>query len=559
MAERELLLSPPDNGDAVALSNKLYRKRILPKATINYRGRKIKFDDAYLNDLANSYQQGAYDQVAFMLAPDNNAHTLDPERFRGEVQGVEVADDGLYATIQVTPDFAKVLQENPKLGVSARILENYERSDGKHFPRALQHVLGTLDPVITGLGNWEEVALSNGVDLANVIDLSTTSYEELEQMATRADYLKQVAEATDMTVEALEALGMTDDELAIFASAFDVEPEPADTEELVEEAGLPELEAEGDAPLPSHADIEAAVEALSDEELEQLAAELGLTDGDDTEEAAEETPEEAAETVEQPVTGTAPEETPEGAGEPVTGGTSQEPAEPTDQEIVDRLAEGRFNNGIDEPVIDPTDLDDLTDEALAAMWATAREMDEASDRLRTETAETGQDTGTGEQADGQTPATAAGSENAEAVAGTAETPELVGAGAVTLSNETSTPEMTALSQQVSVLQRQLAEQQFEAVKRDYIRQGVPAALVELARPVLIAGPSAVLEFSNSAGQPETVDAAAIVRQLLDSATGYIDLARERGHSYSPSADDLAASQADEDKRLAQMWGETYHH
>ena len=43
---------------------------------------------------------------------------------------------------------AKVLRENPKLGVSARIVESYQRADGRHFTAALQHVLGTLDPRI---------------------------------------------------------------------------------------------------------------------------------------------------------------------------------------------------------------------------------------------------------------------------------------------------------------------------------------------------------------------------------------------------------------------------
>jgi hypothetical protein len=82
--------------------------------------------------------------------------------------------------------------------------------------------------------------------------------------------------------------------------------------------------------------------------------------------------------------------------------------------------------------------------------------------------------------------------------------------------------------------------------------------VDLARPVLTAGPAATLEFSNAAGGVEQVDAASIVRQLLDSATGYIELAQERGHSYSPEGD-RASQEAAEDKRLASLWGEQYGH
>jgi hypothetical protein len=540
MAERELLLSPQDDGAAVELSSRVYRKRILPKATIHYRGRKITFDDQYLHDLANSFQQGAYDQVAFMMAPDNNSHTLDPERFRGEIKDVEVGDDGLYGIFQVTPEAAKVLEQNPKLGVSARILENYSRSDGKQFPRALQHVLGTLDPVIPGLGSWEEVALSNGIDPGNVIDLSELSYEELEPVTTRAENLQQVAAATDMTVEDLEALDMTDDELAIFASAFvDTEPaaeaaaESAEDDELVEEPGeqgdlFAAADEATDEALPSEEEIEAAVEALSDEELTALAAELGIP-ADEELEAAEEAGEEEA---------TAEVETAEEA---------EEVAEPTDAELAERLGTGEFGSGIDEPVEDP-DLGDLTDEALAEMtemWETAHAADDATGAeeaaaVAAEAAET---------AETAVEATEVAAEAAETVA---ETPQLVGAGSVSLSNEAA-PEVVALSNQVSTLQQQLAEQQFDTLKREYVRQGVPSALVDLARPVLVAGRA--LEFSNSVG--DTVDPADIVRQLLDSATGYIDLARERGHSYSPEAEDKAAMAAEEDKRLASLWGEQY--
>jgi hypothetical protein len=365
-------------------------------------------------------------------------------------------------------------------------------------------------------------------------------------MATRAENLKQVAEATGMTTEQIDALEMTDDELEIYATAFvpgtdDETPEAV--EDLVEESGEPDPlfteDATDDAELPSEEEIQAAVEALSDEELEELATELGITD-----ETAE--VEESAETEETPEAAVT-EETPEAAV------TEEVPAEPTDADLVERLADGRWESGIREtPADSDSDLGELTDEALAEMWDTLADIEaDASARGGVDTAPfTGDDEI--EVADDNEPAAVASKET------TPETPkELVGAGAVTLSNEGG-PETVALSQQVNILQRELAEQKFTAMKANYVRQGVPAALVDLAKPVLIAGNSAVLEFSNSSGQRETVDAAEIVRQLLDSATGYIDLARERGHAYPMTTDDLAATEADEDKRLAHMWGEAYN-
>ena len=64
-----------------------------------------------------------------------------------------------------------MLRENPFLGVSARIVEQYQRTDGTYYPAAVQHVLGTLDPRIPGLGAWKPVDMANGGS-AITIDLS---------------------------------------------------------------------------------------------------------------------------------------------------------------------------------------------------------------------------------------------------------------------------------------------------------------------------------------------------------------------------------------------------
>jgi hypothetical protein len=157
------LLAPLDRNDAVELSKTLWRKQLLPKGTIDYKGRKITFDESYLKDLAESFRSSAFDQVAFLLAKDDNSHTMDPERFRGEVRGVELTPLGLDVLLDLTPDASDLVRKNPKLGVSARIIESLERSDGKKFPRAIQHVLGTLDPRVTGMASWQEVTLSEEV------------------------------------------------------------------------------------------------------------------------------------------------------------------------------------------------------------------------------------------------------------------------------------------------------------------------------------------------------------------------------------------------------------
>jgi len=70
-----------------------------------------------------------------------------------------------------------VLSGNPMLGVSARIVEDYARSDGRFFPAAIQHVLGTLDPRIPDLGPGQPVEMSNHAN-GRVIDLSRSSWDD---------------------------------------------------------------------------------------------------------------------------------------------------------------------------------------------------------------------------------------------------------------------------------------------------------------------------------------------------------------------------------------------
>lgn len=176
------LLAPLDRQDAVELSTTLWRKQVLPLGTIDYKGRKISFDHQYLTDLASAFRGQAFDQVAFLLAKDDNSHTMDPERFRGEVKGVEVTDSGLDVLLDLTPDASELIRSNPKLGVSARIIEGLERADGQKFPRAIQHVLGTLDPRVTGMASWQEVSLSE-----EVVDTMDITNEEVQMSQQTGD------------------------------------------------------------------------------------------------------------------------------------------------------------------------------------------------------------------------------------------------------------------------------------------------------------------------------------------------------------------------------------
>lgn len=181
------VLTPQTVGQAVELSagSGLWKKQILPARTVKYKGRDLNFDRKYFTELSRSFKRRAFDQVAIQIADGKNQHNNDPRNFGGDLVDLAVEDDGLYGIFRPAGDGAEVLEKNPKIGVSARILEGYQRSDGAHFGKALQHVLLTVDPHINGLKPWEKVTeLSADEQPENTIDLSSETEEESE-MPTR--------------------------------------------------------------------------------------------------------------------------------------------------------------------------------------------------------------------------------------------------------------------------------------------------------------------------------------------------------------------------------------
>lgn len=179
------VLTPFVRGRAIELGNQLWRKKILPVGDVEYNGRMLHFTKDYNDALAQAYAQRAYDQVSFQLADGKNTHTNDPERHRGEIVSMTSENDGIWVTLRPTEEGHKVLKDNPKLGVSARIVEGYSRSDGQFYPAAIQHVLGTLDPRIPGLGEWQAIEAAS--QPAVTIDLSTAHFAGQGEETTMPD------------------------------------------------------------------------------------------------------------------------------------------------------------------------------------------------------------------------------------------------------------------------------------------------------------------------------------------------------------------------------------
>jgi hypothetical protein len=268
------VLTPFDRSAAAPGTGRLWRKRVLPVGDIDYKGRTLHFTRAYNDSLAAAFAQRAYDQVPFQLADAANSHTNDPERFRGDVVDMESRGDGLWITVAPSAAGEQTLLTNPVLGVSARIVEDYARSDGKHFPAAIQHVLGTLDPRIPGLGAWQAIEAAN--DDKEVLDLTGAQFSakdgdvmpELneDQMARLARLLEIPADKIDQLIAATAPL--TDAELAALTGDTPQGTELSDAEldELV--AAAAELDAAGQL----EPEAEPAVAGLSAEA--QMALEM---------------------------------------------------------------------------------------------------------------------------------------------------------------------------------------------------------------------------------------------------------------------------------------------
>jgi hypothetical protein len=179
------LQMPVRSEAASPVGRKLYRKQILKQGTITYKGRTLDFDRPYLEKLVKHFRAGAYEQVPFVLADGKNLHNEDPERFRGEVKGLELTPDGVDAIVELSDKGVELLEENPRLGVSARIVET-AGPPGEGLPPvapAVRHLCGTLDGRITGLTGWEAMSdLSNSYAPGQIVDLTTAEYQGTARM-----------------------------------------------------------------------------------------------------------------------------------------------------------------------------------------------------------------------------------------------------------------------------------------------------------------------------------------------------------------------------------------
>ena len=261
-AERTIF-SPMSTADFAQGEDKLiFWKQILPKAPVHYidngTKRLINFDDEYLRDCVKAFRKKeGIDQTMFQLANSENGHghDFDPERQRAEVIDMATYDelppevrekvggsDGLYAKMRFfDKKAARVVMQNPNLGVSARVRENFPRWDGKVVKRAIIHVAGTIDPKVSGMSPWAPADLSYDPKDGYVLDLSNETFEG-NRMAgkskERGNAIPTDEEIDAMSDEELDAFladsGLSDAELDELEGSLDDLDDTDDDDDLAD-------------------------------------------------------------------------------------------------------------------------------------------------------------------------------------------------------------------------------------------------------------------------------------------------------------------------------------
>jgi len=180
--------------------------------------------------------------------------------------------------MNLSEDGAKMVRDNPKLGVSMRIRER--PSPGYSTPRkwpAIEHVAATFRPVIDGMDGWESFSDLSTRYGSTVVDLTAANYTEIH-----TDVATETAPLTDEEVEQLKALDAAEVRGLLSTD------EPADEQEPTDEDRRSLMQRLFGRDKPTDAEINAELQTLveqdgaeeTDKETDQepLAANLSTAD-----------------------------------------------------------------------------------------------------------------------------------------------------------------------------------------------------------------------------------------------------------------------------------------
>lgn len=186
------LVIVPSNGDgyvelARTKSGRLFRKHILNVGNLRHpkTGKPIAIDDAFVTTLTKNFRDGVCDIVQVPLANDENKHTEDPERNIGEVVDLQVADNKVYAILDVRDDKHADKLGKTYLGASAMLNLDYtDTKTGKTVGPTLLHSCVTNRPYVTGLEPYEEIVAATSDRSEEAVVLLTDDVDDVVHVET---------------------------------------------------------------------------------------------------------------------------------------------------------------------------------------------------------------------------------------------------------------------------------------------------------------------------------------------------------------------------------------
>ena len=295
------ILAPWAKDEVTRLGQQVFKKEILRFGHVKTEGAEFDFTPEFGAHLVEAFQASVIPTVPLVLADKDNNHTqeVSKDRVGGEVIGLELANDGLYGIIRANDGTAALINENKRLPVSIRALQGRVDNDGKRWPAVLNHVLATFDPVVTGMGDWEPVELSN--DVTRVIDLANPAGSDEKGNSMPKEI------AGSLSTEELESLyGLLGKALGRGGDSEDDEQRPET--DRAPETGADEDDGTDEAAKVDDDDFDVDLSKLTDEELELLLLEIEDKDSENPQPArgevvgAPETAEEEQEKELEPVT-----------------------------------------------------------------------------------------------------------------------------------------------------------------------------------------------------------------------------------------------------------------
>lgn len=177
-----------------------YKKEILRVGEIvvdRKTGRKFNFSSDFLKQLKSNFDNKPLDYVPLLYSKAGYVHASDssPNSYGGVMESLELDDPDnptkAYGTFNLTDDTLKVIEHNPKFGVSVTAHPNFvNKWDSKYYGPMLIDVNATHMPTLQKLGEWEKATanLSDEVkDEYDVIDLSDAEFNVVETETTEKE------------------------------------------------------------------------------------------------------------------------------------------------------------------------------------------------------------------------------------------------------------------------------------------------------------------------------------------------------------------------------------